>query len=159
MLKDSLFFVCAWAAAVAGCSSDSSAPASTVCNTLTDDGPTITLMAIIGQAPTPAGGTVVDGTYVLAATTLYTAATTMIPPTTSSAVIQIAGSTMQQVGQINGQEKRYTSTFTVTGTSVATTDTCPAPSMGSHQYTATATELRIYDANPIGTLEQKYTKR
>jgi hypothetical protein len=66
---------------------------------------------------------------------------------------------MQQVGQINGQEKRYTSTFTVTGTTVATTDTCPAPSMGSHQYTATATELRIYDANAIGTLEQKYTKR
>ena len=156
MLRNSLFFAGAWAAAVAGCSSDSSAPA---CNTLTDDGPTITLMAVVGQAPTPAGGTVVDGTYVLAATTLYTAATTMIPPTTSSAVIQIAGSTMQQVGLINGQEKRYTSTFTVTGTTVATTDTCPAPSMGSHQYTATTTELRIYDSATIGTLEQKYAKR
>ena len=78
MLKNSLFFLCAWAAAVAGCSSDSSAPASTACNTLTNDGPTITLMAVIGQAPTPAGGTVVDGTYVLGATTLYTAATTMM---------------------------------------------------------------------------------
>src|SRR5437762_4336659 len=118
--------------AMGGCSSDSS-PASTACNTLTDDGPTITLMAVMGQAPTPAGGTVVDGTYVLAATTLYTAATT-IPPTTSSAVIQIAGSTMQQVGQINGQEKRYTSTFTVTGTTVETTDTYTTPSRGSHQY-------------------------
>lgn len=152
-------FIGALAAGPFGCSSDSSGSQSIgACNTLVDDAPTISLMLAAGSAPTPAGGTVVDGTYVFTAATLYTTVSS-VPPTSFSAVLQIAGTTMQQVGTINGAEQRYTSTIDVNGTSVTTSDTCPMPNVATHQFTATATELRIYDASALGTVEQMYMKR
>jgi len=67
---------------------------------------------------------------------------------------------MQQVGAVNGELKRYTSTFTTMGTTISTTDTCPAPDMGSYGFTATAGEIRVQDTRSnFGTLEQTYTKR
>lgn len=94
--------------------------------------------------------------------TLYTGpgGSTTSPAGTASAVFEITGQTMQQVGSIDGTEKRYTSTFTISGITVSTTDTCPAPDTGSHQFTATPAEFRIYDdTGSNGTLEQTYTRR
>lgn len=106
--------------------------------------------------PSPMGGSFADGVYELTAMTLYGGT----PPADDlSAVFEIAGTTMQQVGRIGSVEKRYTSTFTTSGTTVSTTDTCPAPDSGSHSFTATATSFAIYDSVATGTLEQRYTRR
>jgi hypothetical protein len=139
------------------CSSDSpSAPAA--CNALVNDGPTITIMASTSGAPAPTGGTIVDGTYVLTAATVF--GVSSIPQVTASAVFQFSGNTMQQVGTVNGQLKRYTSTFTTMGTSISTTDTCPAPDMGTYGFSATATEISVFDTRAaLGVLGQTYTKR
>jgi len=142
---------------LAGCSSDGDAPAAGACNTLANDGPLVMAMASTAVAPTPAGGTVTDGTYQLTAATLYSAAA--LPPSTAHGIFQITGNTMQQVGDVNGTESRYTSTYTTSGSTVSTTDTCPAPKSATHGFTATSTTLRIYDDTPLGKLEQTYTKR
>ena len=140
-----------------GCGSD--ATPGPACNTLRNDGPAVSVMASTATAPAPAGGTIVDGTYVLTAATGYAISPAVIPTTTLSAVMQIAGSTMQQAGTINGEERRYTSTLATSGTSVTTTDTCPAADSNTYRYTATTTSLRIYAALGASTLEQTYTKR
>lgn len=149
------FAVCVW-----GCSSGSDGTGG-ACNSLVNDAPLVTLSAVADTAPAPAGGSIAGGIYELSAMTLYTGpgGSTVAPDMTASAVIQIAGQTMQQVGSIDGAEKRYTSTFTISGTTISTTDTCPAPDTGSHSLTATSTEFRIYDANAQGALQQTYTMR
>jgi hypothetical protein len=142
------------------CSSSDTAPPAPACNTLVNDGPTVSLTVVLTAAPPANGGTVVDGTYVLSKATLYTNGVTVTPPPNAfSAVLQMAGHTMQQVGSINGAESRYTSTFTVSGSNVTTEDTCPAPKSTTYQFTATATLLTISGASTVGTVEQTYMKR
>jgi hypothetical protein len=140
------------------CSSDSPPAGAPACNTLLNDGPTVTLRGSSAMAPVPAGGTVVDGVYELTAATLY--GVVDVPLRTISAVFAISGTTMQQVGTIDGEEKRYTSTFGTKGTLITTIDSCPSGTTPSvHSFTATATELRVYDATVSESFEQTYTKR
>jgi len=73
--------------------------------------------------------------------------------------MQINGNVMFQVATINGEEARYASTFTTSGMTISTNDTCPAPKAETHSFGATATELSIYAASANGTLEQKFSKR
>jgi hypothetical protein len=133
------------------------------CNVLIDDGPVVTPTAVAATAPTPAGGTLVDGTYDLTALTLYTGpGVSASPPSgTFSAVYQITGNIAQQVGRLNGSEARYTSTFTISGTTFLSADTCPMPKQNSDSVsiTATPTGFRVYDSVTGGILEQSYTKR
>jgi hypothetical protein len=108
-----------------------------------------------------AGGTISDGTYTLTALTAYTGVggATGNPGLTASEVQTISGTTMQQDGMINGQEKRFTTTISTQGGTLSTSDTCPAPANATHRYTATATELRIYDTVGGFVLAQVYTRR
>jgi hypothetical protein len=115
---------------------------------------------VAGSAPTAAGGTIADGTYSLTALTAYTGVggpTGTFGPSTS-VFLTISGSTMQQVGHINGQERRYTTTIMTSGTSLSTMDTCPTPKGATHSYTATALALRIYDSTGGLSVEQTYSK-
>jgi hypothetical protein len=107
------------------------------------------------------GGTIADGNYALTAMTAYTGqgGSTGNLALTASEVQTISGSTMQQDGIINGQEKRYTTTIMTSGTTITTSDTCPAPGTAMHSYTATPTALLIYDTKTGFTLEQRYTRR
>jgi len=128
-----------------------------LCNTLVNDGPTITVMTSSDPAPVPLGGGLVDGTYDFSAGTFYGPATVDVP--TIRAVLEISGRTMQQVGSIDGDERRYSSTWSISGTTLSTTDTCPTSYSESFEFTATATELRIYGELDSGILEQIYTRR
>lgn len=142
---------------VGACSSGSSG-SSGACNNLVNDAPTVTATEIATAAPTPAGGTIADGMYALTALTAYTGVggQTGNLALMASEVQTISGTTMQQDGTINGQESRYTTTISTSGTTLSTSDTCPSPSTATHGYTATATELRIYDNMTGYTLEQVY---
>lgn len=131
------------------------------CNTLVDDAPVVTPTAIADSPAAPAGGTIADGTYVLSVLTLHTGpgGSTQTTGGQASAVFQIQGMTMQQVGTAGGEEKRYTSTFVTSGSTVTMTDSCPMPKTESHSFTATATEFHIFDMLPTGTAEQVYSRR
>jgi hypothetical protein len=141
------------------CSSDSSDTPVASCNTLVDDGPSVTITAASAAAPTPVGGAIEDGTYELSAMTLYTDTSADLPPGTLSAVFEITGDVMQQVSKINGSEQRYTTSFTISGISISMVDSCPSWSSETHSLTATPTEYRIYDSLTSGVLEQVYTRR
>jgi hypothetical protein len=143
------------------CACSSSSAQGTPCNTLVDDGPKVPATEIAAAAPTPAGGAIADGTYQLTAVTAYSGpgGSTLGVALTASEVQTISGMTIQEDGILNGQESRYTTTFTTSGTTLSTSDTCPSPSTASHGYTATATELRIYDAKMGLTIEQVYSLR
>jgi hypothetical protein len=163
--------VAAIALGIAGCSSTSSnsstsssspgSDGSTACNDLVDDAAAVEGTEVAASAPVASGGSIADGTYVLTAVTAFTGpgGATGDTGVMASAVLVIAGTTMQQVGRINGQESRYTTTITTSGTRVSTMDTCPAPMADAHPYTATSTELRIYDSSSDVTVEQKYARR
>jgi hypothetical protein len=143
---------------MAGCASHGAEPGP--CNTLVDDGPPIEYTT--GPAPAPAamGGTPAAGSYALSALIKYTtAAATFVPQGTYSEVLQIEGNTMQSAGTESGAFARNTSTFTISGTTISSVDTCPAHDAWIHDFTATTTELRFYNGNTIDTLEQVYTKR
>jgi hypothetical protein len=131
------------------------------CNTLVDDGPTVTAVNVASKAPTGVGGTIVDGKYTLTALTAYSFGVVQNVALTASEVQTISGATIQQVGKINGQEKRYTTTITqidVTG-AFWTEDSCPGTEAGFYEYTATATDLRIYDNAGDNVVEFVYTRR
>ncbi len=147
-------------AGVVGCSAETS-PRTPACNRLINDGPLVTATAVSTMPPAAAGGTIVDGTYELTATTLYLNADRQAspPPGTFSGVVEMAGNAMQQVFKINGSEWHYTASFTVTGVSISLLYTCPNAATESHSLTATADEFRIYDTDTDGTLEQVYRKR
>jgi hypothetical protein len=149
-----------WACSSSSTSSDSIA-LPPPCNTLFDDGPTVTAAAVAAAAPAPAGGMISDGAYALTALTAYVGVggKTGNLPLTASEVQTISGTTLQEDGKINGQESRYTSTISVSGTTISTSDTCPMPGTATHGYTATATNLRIYNTMATFTLEQVYTRR
>jgi hypothetical protein len=133
------------------------ARAGSKCNALVGDAPAITSTNSPAQVPTPAGGTLSDGTYVLTSTTIYTALP--FPGMKLRSVMQITGNTIQQVATMNGDEKRFTTSFTTAGSSIVMTDTCPARKTGTYTFTATPTELRMYLTSPMGKIEQTYTKR
>ncbi|HEY2406246.1 MAG TPA: hypothetical protein VGI10_09595 [Polyangiaceae bacterium] len=147
--------------ALLGCSSDGQRTAAAACNTLVDDAPLVTVQAEPAAAPAPTGGAIADGTYALSALTLYTGVngTSASPPGSLSAVFEIANGVMQQVGIQNGVESRFTTNFSIAGSTLTTVDTCPAPDSESLSFTGAPTEFRVYQALAQGTLEQVYSKR
>jgi len=149
------------AALLAACSSDKPAPAddNSACNSLLNDGPTIGFAVQPGSNPTATAGTIVDGTYELSQANVYFAPAGYSNSSMLSAVFQISGNTIQQVGSIDGEERRYTSSYSINGVTLSTTDTCPEPSSDSFAYTATPTELHILQASGGITLQQIFTKR
>jgi hypothetical protein len=151
------WWVAVFAVTVAGCSS-SNAPGP--CNTLVDDGPPVEYSGAPWPPLTPMGGTIAAGTYELGALVVYTTSNvSSAPQGTYSEVLQIDGNTMQSAGTASGAFARNTSTFTTSGTTISSVDTCPAHDAWIHEFTATATELRFYNGDSSRTVEQSYTKR
>lgn len=139
-----------------GCSMGEESPA---CNHLVNDGPTVMATTLTTAPPTPTGGMVVDGLYELTASNLFGAPAGFSSSDTFNAVFEVEGNVMQQVGRINGDERRYTSTYTISGSTISTVDTCPAPDSGSYGISADATGFTIYTTQSGLTLEQVYRKR
>jgi hypothetical protein len=127
------------------------------CNALVSDAPSVMSTNSPGKVPAATGGTLSDGTYVLSSMTVYTAMP--FPGIMVSSMMQVSGNTIQQVANMNGEEKRFTTSFTIAGASIAMMDTCPTRKSGNYTFSATPTELRMYLTSPLGKIEQTYTKR
>lgn len=110
------------------------------CNTLWLDGPPVTPTPATGQIPTPLGGTIADGHWVLVSYATYNAVTTTFDPI--AATYDIRGSLVQYVyDEGNGI---YHQTFTLTpvsATQVRKDLICPSTATITDGFTATPTEI------------------
>lgn len=147
------------AALTLGCASDEP-DTGAECNDITNDAPVIEVDFVNEPAPGPDGGTIAEGVYELSGQTMYREgpAFQSAPPPTS-AILDISGDEVQQVGSIDGEERRYTSKWTTSGKDLTITYTCPTADTAEFRYTATADELHIISNVTDWTLEQTYTRR
>ena len=115
------------------------------CNDLTVSGDAVKTTAGVGSAPTPAGGTIMDGTYLLTKVELY-------PPSYPAGpwgkeTLRITGSKMEDVVQAAFASTSETATYSIStaGTALMFTQICPTPMPNDggvtppYYYTATAT--------------------
>ncbi len=129
------------------------------CNGLANDAPAVDSTAKSGTAPTPQGGTVVDGTYFLTTLNEYGSGGPTALGRRSTMVIQ--GSDMQHVTDEQGiATDRGSNTFTTSATTFTTNATCPTDATATSSYTATATTLTFYfDLGAGHTSEQINTRQ
>jgi hypothetical protein len=125
-----------------------------LCNDLTVTGDFIPQTAGTGTMPTPTGGSIADGTYVLTKVEVYSPLT---PDATSLKVtMKIAGKTLQSVTASNTSAATATASYTtaVFGTNWALTGTCPSAAITPAtppRFTATAITLVLYIAGQVQT--------
>lgn len=128
-----------------GTTTDSStSDAATACNALANLGSVVAETAGGGAKPTPAGGALYDGTFVLTKHEVFS------PSSPDSNVrrrtIKITGNTIEYVANDNnGADERTAGTLVVNGTDFDFSVTCPATAMVSVPYTLTSTELVMFD--------------
>jgi len=143
--------------------SDAADDAPVACNTLVNSAPSITVEQVASDPPAPQGGIPVDGTYVLSAAVIYTGPAGPTGPSgTSQTMIQITGSTIQVVS--TGEPPTRTVTFTTSGTSLDSVDTCPDTDTRPGSYTATPTTFVVAldggtDDAGARTLVETFTKQ
>lgn len=96
-------------------------------------------------APAAVGGTIVDGTYDWTSSVVYTGAGGLTTPTgvMPSGAIRFGGANFEYLSVEPTQETRAAGTFTVSGTDLTTTYTCPFAAVVTAPYTATATTIAI----------------
>src|SRR5262245_55353895 len=116
----------------------------TGCSAIENVGETITQEQASGTLPTPMGGTVLDGTYVLTRSEAYPPVTAN-PPAHTKETIQIAGTVMDIAVTSDDFPSGFNAraNFGASGTEMSLLNLC-GPGSGSSfmvGYTATATEL------------------
>ena len=117
------------------------------CNSLSQLGAPVTPTCDPGSAPAAAGGTIVDGTYVLTASRFYGACST--EPLAETLVV--AQGTVQSVAtgaDASAIRASVSYQLAANGTTLAETQTCPARVQTTIRFSATPTTLTIY----LGTL-------
>lgn len=141
--------------------------AGATCNDVAQLGAHVDYVSSTTPAETPAGGTVIDGTYVLTKFVIHTPAfadgTVLLPIGKTTAVI--GGGTMRIVlTDPQGAVKRTNETLTLAGMAVTTASACTFPQVDAAaaprtgKFTATATTFTIFLDTPNGPIVNEYTK-
>ena len=117
---------------------------SSACNTLVNDGADIVEEAATGTPPAMTGGTISDGTYVLTARKDWQGSCNC----TSRQKLAISGGTVQIVARTDkAADQHMTATAAVAGNQLTLSGTCPVAQSLKQTYTATATQLSLFDAS------------
>jgi hypothetical protein len=147
------------AGATAGTTGTAGAAGTAACTTIGHTGPNAPEVAGVGTFPTPAGGTITDGTYDLKEFRIY-------PPGSVDAYIRhetlkFAGNKVESAGvsSSDNKEKTASGTFTTANSTITFMITCPGTTSLPIPYTATATELWLFDTSPGNMEVHVYTKR
>ena len=149
-------------AACAAQSCPAPAPAAgQTCNGITPDGAAIAVACKTGTAPTPKGGAITGGAYVLTAVELYQTGCT---PSTARGQVYVCGSTWSFAFDqgLGGIKAATTTATTASATSYSLTQTCPAAAGGAPEiigFDATATTLTLYGGSPDALEVDHYTLR
>lgn len=142
-----------------GTPTDSAVPTTGACNSIAIAAPSVSATKGVAAAgtlmPTPEGGTLVDGTYFL---TAHESFGVDPKPMTYKTVLVFAGGKLE-LAQIrnNGAEERANFAVTVTKTSFSALSTCPSTgqSLAYDSYTATPTQIRLFDDERVVTLTRQ----
>ncbi len=127
------------------------------CNSLMPTGPLVPYECLAATIPTPAGGTIEDGTYVLTASAFY--GTPCPAPEQDRDIWFVCGTTWQAVQELTaGTSPAVTYTYEATATpagadSFTLNVTCPTATSVARQYTATPITLTLFvgDGTAAGT--------
>ena len=132
------------------------------CNTLENTAPTVSGTTVDGVAPAATGGTIVPGRYHLTAATFYRTSGAALPPFSVQITFQLASGTINTVSKSSGEVDRSTSTFTLSGTTLNLSQSCPDAKTQMMQYTATPTSVvfnfPIMESGISGVLRYTLTK-
>lgn len=137
------------------------------CNKLEQLGAEIWLTTNSGNPPTATGGTIVDGTYVLTASTLYTKDSpsgNRIFDFGRSTILIKGGTDQVIITSPSGKERRATVRRVQTGHSSTSTSLCTSPTRnkttgsGRTDYTATKDTVMFINPGPAGTIVATYTR-
>ena len=127
------------------------------CNDFPEQGAGIPELAGTGTPPDMAGGTIEDGTYLLTSRFDYSGGTCEC---TTHGTWQISGGGTQLEAAVRTEPDPATlvsATIATSGTELVLTFTCPGPQAMTFAYTATATELTLW--NPEKQQLETYTRQ
>jgi len=129
------------------------------CPTIANVADTITQVAGTGTAPTPAGGTIVDGTYVLVMQELYPPVSANVP-LHKKETLEIAAPNirMATMSEDNPDGILLAGIFTTSGTQLTGTWQCGIGAGVSFDLGCTATATQLVVIEPPGTVST-YSKR
>jgi len=113
------------------------------CNDLTVSGNAITQTAATGTAPTPAGGTIADGTYVLTRYDVYAPGSPSASP--YRVKYRVTGNLLEVATGGGTIISNLNYSTTVSGSAWNLTGTCPVSAPAAVPYTATATMLFVFN--------------
>lgn len=136
---------------------DGDAGAGGACHDLVNVGTNVVFTAEASPPPTPLGGTIVDGTYVLTTATLYTGTGGASGPTgdTRSMTMRITGARGDSI--FDGVAR--TAQFAVSGTTMTSTSVCPeSGGTRTDGYDATPTTFAVHLGGSQGVLVQSFTR-
>jgi hypothetical protein len=118
------------------------------CNSLALLGPTITSTCANGVAPQPTGGPIIDGTYVLTAMTFYGGCQTV----SFAETVVLSAETVQAVASLSAAGlTRANERFTISGTNLLESHTCPNSDTATTPYSATPNTLLLFSSGGTGT--------
>jgi hypothetical protein len=144
---------------------DSASDGAAGCNTITNGAAESTTSTKKSTAPAATGGTIVDGEYYLDEFNIYEPMGTASAATPSGlkVTLVIKGNLMQSAQELpDGATDTFSETFTVSGTKLDRTLTCPkaAPDLAA-VYSVNGSKLTIYETDPKSMLvaESIYTKQ
>jgi hypothetical protein len=131
------------------------------CNAIAQQGSSVSATGSADPAPKPAGGTTVDGTYVLTSVVGYGSAQAI--PYKNRSTLEAKGLVVNVVEDTGKGDVRKTGTGTVVDVTLTLTETCAFPKrkllIERANFTATATEIRLYGSAGGITLVQTFTKQ
>lgn len=141
--------------------------ASPPCNDLEQLGTEVFLTANSAAPPSPKGGSIADGTYVLTSSVLYTkdspSGTRMFD--FGKATMQVkGGKTELVITSPSGKDRRSTVSRTQSGHRSTSTTLCSSPTKktttgaDSTDYTATKDSVMFISPGPAGTIVSTYTR-
>ncbi len=112
------------------------------CNTLVNDGGDVPELAATGAPPTMTGGAIADGTYVLTARQDWQGSCNC---TTRQKLVVAAGQAQLVQHTDSAPDLHLTAALTTSGNALSLKVSCPAATTMDLLYTATATEIQVFD--------------
>lgn len=127
------------------------------CNTIAQAGSPVPEVAGAGTMPSPAGGVIADGTYVLTSFEIYPPGS--VDPFQRTETFVFAGGTMESISRRDsGPEERRSATYSTSGTTWSVSLTCPGTQSVEFEYTATPTTFQIFEIGADTNEVHTYTK-
>src|SRR5262249_22126707 len=108
----------------------------------------ITVQQGTGNLPSPTGGSIVDGTYVLTQSTDYSTGDALVGQSTAGQMIVANGTIQSASKDPKGGTVRVNASYTIMGTNLQQTGTCGFSGSFSQGFSAATTTITLIQATP-----------